>query len=672
MVSKVTGFILALISFSLFSQTVPRSDFRDLMGTSAQINLIQNPRCYRSVQGVTATGGTTLASNNTSPITQDFDCEISMTGSDQAVGFNSLPMATIASSLFGQVCEYSFDIKAGLSDTVVEIVNNEGVQAVVALVTDSGTRTYRGLVSCGTANVSQPIVVKSSDSPGTFNMANVYFGAPRIGSDFGEISQSFLFGTFTQAPQANCEWSNTDTSGTPAAFGADSDCTSRSVTGLLQLPSTLIPAFVIPANSPSGRYEIKAIGDFRAQRAGLAASAVFSFFNGSLFSRQVIVWNGSGSGTSDLIANSTSLLGSFQYTSQPTDMTVEVRATSTLGTNSPAQRVRAIDSGLQFVVTYIPNSTQVVYNPLRDDMSGFAKHAATANCLWTTTSASMASFGVDADCPTPTVSGNAAAPATKIPAFVVPKLLPGRYEITAASRFIATNSSSGAPACFFEIYDGTNSGGIQGLSGSASEGTISTLTMSGVFEYTSIQTNVQFQIRGWRGFGNGSCDVSGTTNDLVFTLKPLSQGLQQPFIPGSVFVDSTPKYDPSGITTIATGTYTPTLTNTTNITSSTVNRATWTRIGNSVTVNLAIQINPTSASGAATTLRISVPIARTTNFSSADNGSGVGATGFVDTRTHNQSGRILSVSGAQLMEYRFNAQDSSAATHSMTFEYRLD
>jgi hypothetical protein len=64
---------------------------------------------------------------------------------------------------------------------------------------------------------------------------------------------------------------------------------------------------------------------------------------------------------------------------------------------------------------------------------------------------------------------------------------------------------------------------------------------------------------------------------------------------------------------IASGTYTTTLTNSTNVASSTVSGTTakWMRVGNVVTVSGFVQVTPTSGASAPTLLRISLPIAST-------------------------------------------------------------
>jgi len=67
------------------------------------------------------------------------------------------------------------------------------------------------------------------------------------------------------------------------------------------------------------------------------------------------------------------------------------------------------------------------------------------------------------------------------------------------------------------------------------------------------------------------------------------------------------------------GTYSPTLTNTTNIAASTTAVASWYRVGNIVTVDGSVQIDPTATGGIA--LEISLPVA--SNFSAITNCNGV-------------------------------------------------
>lgn len=77
-----------------------------------------------------------------------------------------------------------------------------------------------------------------------------------------------------------------------------------------------------------------------------------------------------------------------------------------------------------------------------------------------------------------------------------------------------------------------------------------------------------------------------------------------------------------GVPTLASGTYTPTLTNTTNVAASTAYQCQYMRVGSVVTVSGRVDIDPTTA-GIDTAMKMSLPIA--SNFA---NNSDCGGTAF--------------------------------------------
>lgn len=82
------------------------------------------------------------------------------------------------------------------------------------------------------------------------------------------------------------------------------------------------------------------------------------------------------------------------------------------------------------------------------------------------------------------------------------------------------------------------------------------------------------------------------------------------------------------IGTLASGTYTPTLTNVTNLTASTAYECQYMRVGNTVTVSGKVEIDPTAA--AAIELGISLPIA--SNFGTQQDCGGVAAPSTIADR----------------------------------------
>lgn len=107
-------------------------------------------------------------------------------------------------------------------------------------------------------------------------------------------------------------------------------------------------------------------------------------------------------------------------------------------------------------------------------------------CNWSVTNpASYTSFPAQTACPSPTVIGTVAAPATKIPAIVVPNAGPGDYVVTATGAFEA---SSGV--VYYQLFDGTTGRGF-GPTNSSTTDRMSTL--SAKFHYDTAQTNLTFQ-----------------------------------------------------------------------------------------------------------------------------------------------------------------------------------
>lgn len=215
-------------------------------------------------------------------------------------------------------------------------------------------------------------------------------------------------------------------------------------------------------------------------------------------------------------------------TSNAIELDFQSRNTTTDAAASDSVVVSCQKAGADF------EATRQAVTPDLADLSGFAKHEAASACSWVSTSATMAVYSADSDCTTPTVSGNLTAPATKIPAAIATTIKPGKYMVLVGGDFRAEVSTSGNQQCSFEVYDGTSSGGISSNLQGPNLGRDTSTTIVGQFEYDSLQTNVQFQIRARRDTGNGNCSVTATPADLTFTLIPLSQGTPAPLLTDSV------------------------------------------------------------------------------------------------------------------------------------------
>jgi hypothetical protein len=667
----VFKFLALLLSFSIWASNgfETRSIYQLPNQSGVETNLIMNPSCLGHAEFIFTDSGGAVSRNTTDPLTDFGDCEISGTGVGSEVSFLGVQPSVYFRYVQGQRCEATIHYKGDASKWKFVMEAGQTAQREIQL-TNTGTDTRIAFLSDDCEDINNPYEIKliaTDSTPATFNVIKATLGpTPKRG--FGEIKQSFDFGSLTYAAASNCEWSTSSTSTTPPAFAADSDCATPTVTGYVEAPSTKIPAFVIPAGSPSGTYNIEAIGHFATSRNAASSNSVFFVYDGSSYSNAQFVGISSEGSTS--AGNRTpSLLATYRYTSKSTDTLLEIRGYASTSGSSPLTIVRAVENDLAFNVTYLPDSSQIVVRGDVSDLTGFAKSPATADCNWSTTSATMASFAADADCPALTTGGNAASPATKIPAFVAPNLLPGKYQVVAFGLMGGDQSTSGTQGCNFEIWDGTSSGGAQRSATQANTGTSYITSLTGSFEYSAKQSDVTFQIRAQRTGGNASCVVSGASVDLSFTLIPLSQGLPRPFIPGSVYNSTEVKNDLNGVTTIETGTYTPTLTGVSNVTSVTLTDAKYTRIGKRVRVAIRVTLNPTSASGAVE-FNTSLPVAKGSNFSATGEAHGGGIS---VTSGGSQFASIVSSNvGAQTVFLRRAEGTSSSITHNYWFEYDID
>jgi hypothetical protein len=114
---------------------------------------------------------------------------------------------------------------------------------------------------------------------------------------------------------------------------------------------------------------------------------------------------------------------------------------------------------------------------------------------------------------------------------------------------------------------------------------------------------------------------------------------------------------------IASGTYTPTLTNTTNIAASTLNGTfDYIRVGSQVTVAGCVSVDPTAAGN--TVLSLSLPFA--SNFTGAFE-----CNGTASSQATNTAANIASSGATDLAIMTFQATDVSNQTFRLTFTYRI-
>lgn len=204
--------------------------------------------------------------------------------------------------------------------------------------------------------------------------------------------------------------------------------------------------------------------------------------------------------------------GSTNILASQTITTVASRATVTLTFQCPSTGTMA----LRWIST--ANAASLFFDELylgenygfsdtaQSTVLGTLKYAGTSSCQWSTSSASLAAFAADTDCPTPTVTDRATAPGTKIPGITFTRLDPGYYEVKFQG-ILSPSAGASTTVCQYEVHDGTTGSSVvrQRDVGSGTRGENNTLI--GGFNYTAGQSNITFQIRGIRISGDGDCNI---------------------------------------------------------------------------------------------------------------------------------------------------------------------
>lgn len=123
---------------------------------------------------------------------------------------------------------------------------------------------------------------------------------------------------------------------------------------------------------------------------------------------------------------------------------------------------------------------------------------------------------------------------------------------------------------------------------------------------------------------------------------------------------------------ILSGTYTPTLTNTTNVASSSFTNsppAKWTRVGNVVTVSGHVSVQATSGAAALTALGISVPIA--SNFAIFEDLSGTASDGNQSAGTANSSAGLQADVANDRATLYYRANNTNTSIFAFIFSYTV-
>jgi hypothetical protein len=257
------------------------------------------------------------------------------------------------------------------------------------------------------------------------------------------------------------------------------------------------------------------------------------------------------------------------------------------------------------------------------------------------------------------------------------------------------NVTNGQDAVFTVASTGTGGGGVLNLRSTAGDGNIQ------FYSYTSnyiisgneaMNANKQLVLQGPGGQGStisikyattnidkdlnvgvagsylGTINVSGNTSGTI-VIKPQaaagSYNLNLPTTSGNAdeaLVSQGGGSNAMTYTALKSGTYTPTLTNTTNVAASTPYQCQWMRVGDIITVSGKVDIDPTVTG--ATELRLSLPI--TPGFAN-DYEAGGTANSSVSA---GESAAISAVGSSGVVAVKFIAVDVTNHSYFFTFTYK--
>jgi len=199
--------------------------------------------------------------------------------------------------------------------------------------------------------------------------------------------------------------------------------------------------------------------------------------------------------------------------------------------------------------------------------------------------------------------------------------------------------------------------GIAGVDGSAATPAVQGVdTNTGVFYGTDI---VGISTGGTERMRINASGFVGIANVAPVCILDVTGGIQT----SSTTVTSPAATDGN----IFSGTYTPTLTNTTNVASSTASAAQYMRVGNVVTVSGQVTIDPTTAA-TNTTLNMSLPIASAISSSRQLGGSGSSLT---TTKFGDNNIVILADATNDRAELRLNPTGAASESYNFTFTYQV-
>jgi hypothetical protein len=354
------------------------------------------------------------------------------------------------------------------------------------------------------------IRIKSASDSGTTYIDNAFVGVMPA-TRMPEISQAQTLANIYFATTSNCRWDRSNTA--MGDYTADVDCPAPlaylNESSTVTLTDTDLPQFTL--NVKAGRYVITS---YVYNSTSVASSVVCNrISDGTTNGANSCGFAGSGS------APFISASAVFDYTSAGSK-TIKLQGSASSGINYIENL--AANQNVSFVVKYYPPKSKIYSGDTiypHAQLLGKVNYATTASCIWSMTGTTITNFAADTDCANPTATGGVLAPATKIPAVVLPVGSPkGTYKFVANGSFYAAPSANSF--CGFRLSDGTNSTSL-GYIGNSTASSGFSPNIVGEIEYSSsLSSNTTVQIQAREYDGNAArCDIESAAGQQELTIS---------------------------------------------------------------------------------------------------------------------------------------------------------
>lgn len=486
-------------------------------------NILSNYGFEDGTSGWAATGSASFTQSSTNPAFGVYKALVDFSAASEYFRSDA---TTIPQGLYGKNCFARFRYSGGGTADIYYRVT-DGTNTLAGYTATSTSFKITSAASTWTDSLDLTFPCPSSGSvklefESAGNAASLSIDDTYIGENFkvGSVAQAELVGTWKTPTTANCAWSST--SGTMAAFSADTDCPAPTVSGGVTATATKLPAFKI-ANAKPGNYYIVANGNFRAVTA--TTECEFSLNDGT----NTVGFANTYTGEAD---RQNVIPAYFTLASGQTDWTVNVfgKKVSGAGTCEISAQSNAFE--LNFQVYRFPLSSEVAVSANVPYQGGKATMVGKTSCAMTSSSGSWSNFTNDADCNDFTFTGGlTSCTNAKTPCAKAASLEAGKYLVIATGIYTSDTSTAGN----FRISDGTNFGGASTFINSGTSAVYQGM-LSAVFDYTSKQSNIEFNVQAIRTFAGSNLYVDNSSTNYTFEMHliPLSPSVAMPNIVNSV------------------------------------------------------------------------------------------------------------------------------------------